>query len=182
MKLVEKRNRSGETSIVNLQRVRPLLLGNGIDENVRYMMTLRYKEGQATFSIAIAVAKALITKGNKENLKVLKFGKDWAQSLFRRMGFKKRAATTGKVIVSVDSRKEAELIYLYDIATKIETYNNPHQLVFNMDRTPSKYIQSFRYTMEKSASKSVAIANSVDKRAITETFIIGLAGISSQCN
>ena len=37
-------------------------------------MTLRYKGGQATFSIA--AAKALIEQGDNESLKVLKFGKD----------------------------------------------------------------------------------------------------------
>ena len=79
MKLAEKRNRSPEKSIVNLQRGKPLLLGNDIDENVRkYIMTLRYKGGQATFKIAIAVAKALIEQVDNESLKVFKFGKDWA--------------------------------------------------------------------------------------------------------
>ena len=37
-------------------------------------MTLRYKGGQATFSIE--AAKALIEQGDNESLKVLKFGKD----------------------------------------------------------------------------------------------------------
>ena len=59
------------------------------------------------------------------------------------MGFKKRDATTGKVMLPKSARKEAELIYLYDIATKIETYNIPHQLVYNMDQTPSKHIRSY---------------------------------------
>ena len=49
------------------------------------------------------------------------------------MGFKKSAATTGKVIILAGARKEAELIYLDDFVTKIETYNIPHQLDFNMN-------------------------------------------------
>ena len=77
------------------------------------------------------------------------------------MGFKKRAATTGKVIIPEGARKEVELIYLYDIVAKIETYNIPYQIAFNMDQTPSKYIQRSRYNMEKSASKSVVIAGYV---------------------
>ena len=61
IKLAEKRNRSPEKLIANLQRGRPLLLGNDIDEKVRkYVMTLRYIGGHTTFSIAIAVAKASI--------------------------------------------------------------------------------------------------------------------------
>ena len=44
LKLAEKRNRSPEKLMVNLQRGRPLLLGNDIDEKVRkYIMTLRSK-------------------------------------------------------------------------------------------------------------------------------------------
>ena len=86
------------------------------------------------------------------------------------MGFKKRAATTGKVIIPDGARKEAELMYLH------ETHNIPPQLAFNMDQTPSKYIQSSRYTMEKVGKKSVAIVGSCDKRAITATFIIDFAG------
>ena len=46
------------------------------------------------------------------------------------MGFKKRAATTGKVIIPEGARKEVELIYLYDIVAKIETYNIPYQIAF----------------------------------------------------
>ena len=93
-----------------------------------------------------------------------------------RMSFKKRAVTTGEVIKSEGAQKEAKLIYLYNIVTKIETYNIPHQLDFNIDQTPLKYIQSSRCTVEKSTSKSVAIAASGEKRAITATFIIDLAG------
>ena len=93
LKLAEKRNRSPEKLIVNLQHGRPLLLGNDIDKKVRkYIMTLRSKGGKLIFSIAIA--KALIEQGDNKSLKVLKFGKDWTQSLFRRMGFKKRDITT----------------------------------------------------------------------------------------
>ena len=106
----------------------------------------------------IVLKKFLKEQGDNKSLKALKFGNDWAQSLFRRMGFKKRAAATGKVIISGKKREEAKLIYLYDIVTKIETYNIPHQLVFNMDQAPLKCIQICRYTIGKSSKKSVAIA------------------------
>ena len=95
-------------------------------EKIYCDFTLHRKTGN--FSIEITVAKALIEKDDHESLKVLKLRKDWAQSFFRRMGFKKRAATTGKVIIFEGWRKEAELIYLYDIVTKIESHNIPHQL------------------------------------------------------
>lgn len=177
LKAAEKIGSAPDKELIPLPRGRPLLLGADIDEKVRkFIMALRYRGGQATFSIAIAVAKALIDTGNDEGLKVIQFGKDWAQSFYRRMGFQKRAATTGKVTIPEGARKEAELVYLYDIVNKIETNEIPPQLVFNMDQTPSKYIQSSRYTMEKSGQNSVAIAGSDDKRAITATFIIDLKG------
>ena len=45
------------------------------------------------------------------------------------MGFKKRAAATAKIMLPEGARKEAELIYLCDMVTKIETFNTSHQLV-----------------------------------------------------
>ena len=56
------------------------------------------------------------------------------------MDFKKRVATTTKVIIPEGARKEAKLINVYDIVAKIETYNIPYQIAFNMDQTPSNYI------------------------------------------
>jgi len=161
----------------DIRRGRPLLLGPLIDEDVRkFISALRYRGGQVSFSIAIAVAKALIERSNNEGLKLIEFGKDWAQSLFRRMGFKKRSATTGKVKIPDGARKEAELVFLHDIVNKVEMHDIPRELVFNLDQTPSKYIQSSRYTMEKAGTKSVAIVGAGDKRAITATFVIDLAG------
>ena len=49
-------------------------------------------------------------------------------------------------------------------------------LFFTWIKLLQKYIQSSRFTMEKSASKFVAISGSGDKRAITATFIIDFAG------
>ena len=95
------------------------------------------------------------------------------------MGFKRRAATTGKVDIPHGARKEAELTFLHDIVSKEENNKVPPSMILNLDQTPSKYIQSSRYTMESKGSKSVAIAGSGDKRAVTATFVITLDGSSS---
>ena len=129
---------------------------------------MRYRGGRTTFSVAVAVAKALVQKSDDDGLKILQFGKHLAQIRFRRMGFKNIAATTGKVIIPEGARKEAELMYLHDIVIKIETHNIPPQLAFNMGQTPSKYIQSSRYTMEKVGKKSVAIVGSCDQRPLPQ--------------
>ena len=113
---VKNQSFSTSESITVLRRRRPLLLGSEIDEKVRkFIISLRYRGGQATFSIAIAVANALIQQSSNESLKILQLGKDWAQSMFRRMGFKKRAAATGKVTIPDGAREEAQMVYLYDI-------------------------------------------------------------------
>ena len=88
------------------------------------------------------------------------------------MGFNRRAATTGKVDIPHGARKEAELTFLHDIVSKEENNKVPPSMILNLDQTPSKCIQSSRYTMESKGSKSVAIARSGDKRAITATFVI----------
>ena len=100
----------------------------------------------------------------------------WEQSLFRRMGFKKRMRTTGKVEIPEGARKEAELLYLHNIVTIVEKYEIPHSLIMNLDQTPLKYIPAMNHTMAKQNSKSVSIAGSSDKRSITGTFTITLNG------
>ena len=72
------------------KRGRKLKLGNDLDESVqKFIMALRNRGGQVTFAIALATAKALIDRSNDVAIRSTKVGKAWAQSLFRRMGFKK---------------------------------------------------------------------------------------------
>ena len=140
------------------------------------MHALRNREGKVTFAIAIGTANALIERSNDESVRSIQVGKNGAQSLFRRMGFKKRAASTGKVIIPEGASRESELTFLHDIVQKVEEHNIPPSLVFNLDQTPSKYIQSSRYTMGKEGAKSVSICGSSDKQSITATFIVTLDG------
>ena len=46
----------------------------------------------------------------------------------------------------------------------------------NLDQTPSKLIQTSRYTLAKGGSKDIPLAGSSDKRTITATFVISLSG------
>ena len=103
-----------------MQRGRPLLIGNDIEEKVRkYIMTLRNKGVQVTFSIAIAVAKTLIEQGDSKSLKVLKFKKDWIQSLLRQIGFKKLCCNKRKSNYTWGCTGRSWITYLHDIVTKI---------------------------------------------------------------
>ena len=103
------------------------------------MLTLRKKGGVVNTVIANATAKALIDKSADEHLKVLDLESSfWAKSLFQRMGFVKRVATTSRPEIPTGARKEAELIFHHEIVSKIENYHIPSSLVINIDQTPSK--------------------------------------------
>ena len=82
----------------HLKRGRPLLLGAVLDEKVRYfLLQLRKKGDVVNTVVAVATAKALITRNSDEHLKLIDLKSiTWAKSLFKQMGFCKRAATTSK--------------------------------------------------------------------------------------
>ena len=59
---------------------------------------------------------------------------------------------------------------------KIKLYSIPVELVLNADQTPSSYVTVGRQTMAARGSKSVPVAGHSDKRNITLTFVVSLAG------
>ena len=105
-----------------------LLLGNNIDQKVRaFLLALRNRGGRVSYSIAIETAKVLIERSN--HVSTIVRGVNWVQSLFRRVGSKRRAATTGKVDIPHGARKEAELTFLHDIASKEENNKVPPLMI-----------------------------------------------------
>ena len=69
--------------------------------------------------IAIATANGFIKHSNDASLKHLPLEKPWALSLFRQMGYVRRFVTTGKVELPQGIKREAELVYIHDIANLI---------------------------------------------------------------
>lgn len=125
----------------------------------------------------MSVAEALIKHHPEMQLDHIDIsGSNWAQSLFRRMGFVKRFGTTGKVPIPEALRKELETSYLHDIVRKIEDNNILPSLVLNLDQTPSKYVPVSNKTLAMKGAKTVPIKGSNDKRMITLTFTITLDG------
>ena len=145
----------------SLKRGRPLLLGT-IDEKVKnFLFALRQKGGVVNTVVAIATAKALIERSKDEHLKLIDLESCyWAKSLFRRMGFVKRASTTSRPEIPYGARKEAELIFHNDIAYKVEKFQIPESLIINIDQTPSKFAPASSRTLAKKNSKHVSIAGS----------------------
>ena len=92
------------------------------------------------------------------------------------MGFVRQLATTGKVPISEEVRKEVEMTYFHSIVTTIENKKIPKSLVINLDQTPSKYVPGCNKTLAPKGVKNVSIAGSTDKRTITATFSITMDG------
>ena len=84
------------------------------------------------------------------------------------MGFKKRAATTGKVAVPQAVREEIELVFFHEIAHK-------------SDQTPTKFVPDSSRTQAQIGSDSVPIAGSNDKSMITATFTTAVNGVFYPC-
>ena len=156
-----------------MKRGRPLLLGN-LDETVKkFLIALRKKGGVINTVVANATAKALISKSENEHLKAIDLkSSSWAKSLFKRMGFVKRACTTGRPEIPAGTGKEAELMFHHQIVTLVEKYNILPLLIINIDQTPCKYAPVSSHTMAEKCSKHIAITGSTYKQAITATFSI----------
>ena len=64
--------------------------------------------------MVVATAKALIERSNLEHLKEMDLeNSSWAKSLFKRLGFVKMAATTGRPNIPEGAKKEAEILFLH---------------------------------------------------------------------
>ena len=89
-------------------------------------------------SIAIATANGFIKHSNAESLKRLSLERPWVQSLFHRIGYIRRFATTGKVEFPQGIKREAELLYIHDIVNVIETHKIAKLMVIHLDQSPVK--------------------------------------------
>ena len=86
----QKSNRDVNRNLSVLPRGRPLLLGS-LDQMVpRFLLPLQRTAGLVSSAVAISVTKALIAQNPQYSLSHIDLDSShWAQSLFRRMGFKK---------------------------------------------------------------------------------------------
>ena len=174
----EKRDVAGV--LIANRRGRPLMLGYELDTKIQsYLTAVRSRGGLVSQAIAIATAEAIIQNNPDEyswypDLDL--HNSYWAQSLFRRMGFKRRTATTGKVNVPPNLLEEIKVTFLHCLLAKIHKYQIPPSMIINLDQTPMKYCQISKRTQAKIGSSRVPLAASDDKRLITGTFAITLSG------
>ena len=125
---------------------------------------------------SIAATTALLKKYTKIVGKIDLESWYWAKSLFMRMGYVQRKNTSSKVEISDKGWKEIEYQFHFDIVSKVEKYNIPDALIINLDQTPSYLAPCKKFTMAPKGSTNVAIHGCDDKRTITATFVITLAG------
>ena len=123
--------------------------------------------------IVLATTKFLIGKSRTSFVNPVA---SWAKNLFKRMSFKKRAATTGKLMIPDGAPKEVELLYLNEIVSIVEKHHIPSSMIANLDQIPSKFVQSSPHTMRQKGSSNVEIVGSGDKRSTTATFVVMLVG------
>ena len=155
---------------------RPVILGE-IDSMVQiYLKAASNRGAVISRAISVSTAKALMSRNPLYIGQVDLESSTWAQSLFRRMGFVRRTATTSKLEIPEGAFKEAKLMYTYHIVSKVEKYTIPDSLIINMDQTPTKYVPVSRSTLAKKCEKTVVVKGSSDKRSITATFSISFNG------
>ena len=172
----KRQGKTPSTSLPLKPQGRPFLLGE-IDEMVqRYILEASNRGSVITRGVAVSTAKALTAKNLHLIGNVDVESSHWAQSLYRRMGFRRRQATTSKLRIPEGTLKEIKLLFHHDIASKVEKFSILHSLIINLDKTPTKYVPVGRTTLAKKNTKTVPIKGSSDKRTITATFVISLQG------
>ena len=166
------------TSLESLLRGRPPLLLELDCKLISFVKNLRARGGVVTGSVISAAAKGLIRNNPSLHQRYHSFEptRGWIQSIYRRCNFSRRAGTTTRPPVPRGMYEECKLSFLTDIDKCINKHNIPPELVLNADQTPSSYVSVGRMTMAEKNSKSVPIKGLTDKRNITLTFVISLAG------
>ena len=96
----------------------------------------------------------------------------WAKIIFKRMGFKRWSATTGKILIAEGDLKEEQLVHHYKIAITTYHYNVLHSIVVNLDQALSKFVKSVHNAMVQKCIANVEIVGSGNKRLITATFVV----------
>ena len=103
--------------IFNLIRSRTLAVGPVIDEKVpKFLMALFKKGGHISYGIASTTAIVLLCTNEDLSIKATPM---WRRSIFQRLGFRRRVATTGNVEVPEGARKEAGLQHHFRIVNII---------------------------------------------------------------
>uniref|UniRef100_A0A1X7V1Y8 DDE-1 domain-containing protein n=1 Tax=Amphimedon queenslandica TaxID=400682 RepID=A0A1X7V1Y8_AMPQE len=105
----------------------------------------------------------------------IQLNKEWARSVFCRMGFtRKRANSKSKVLPDHFSNLKRQFLRKVEAVTNIEDI--PNNLIINWDQTALKLVPSGSWTMERRGTKRVELSGINDKRQITAVLSGTLTG------
>ena len=117
---MRKESNPSINSIPVERRGRPVMLDE-IDTKVKaYIVSLRNRGGRVSRTVTIAVSKTFASKSNDPSVRNMVIRETWAQSFFRRMGYKRRFGTTSKVPIPDKAKNKTELIFMHKIVQKVE--------------------------------------------------------------
>ena len=142
----------------------------------RYILAASNRGSVITRGVAVSTAKALMTRNPYPIGNVDAESLHWAQSLYYRMGFRRRQSKTSNLEIPEGALKEIKLLFHHHTSSKVEKFSTSHSLIINLDQTPTKYVPVGLTTLAKKNTKAVLIKGSSDKRTIVATFVISFQG------
>ena len=165
------------TALPTQPRGRPPLLLELDAKLIKFLQAVRRKGGVVNIHVVRATAEALIrcNPAFAQQFSRFEMPRNGVQSLYRRMKLTRRAETSRPPVPN-GIYEECRSEYLRDVNQKLTLYSIPAELVLNGDQTPSSSVSVGKQTMAVHGSKSVPIAGLSDKRNITLTFVVSLAG------
>ena len=92
---------------------RPVMLGEIDTKAKAYITSLCNRGSRISRTITIAAAKAFTSRNNDSSVRNMVIGETGAQSLFRRMGYKRRFSTASKVPIPGKARNKTDLIFMH---------------------------------------------------------------------
>ena len=180
--LEKKRKKCDPQPVVEITakpRGRPPILLDLDEKLIKFLKAIRAKGGVVNIHVVRATTDALIGRNPSSSMHLQNFSKSrsWVQSLYRRMGYTRRASTTSRPPAPEGLCSECRRDYLQDIDSKIKKCGIPPELVLNSDQTPSSYVHVSvgKSTMARKGSTTIPIKGVTDKRAITLNFVVTLA-------
>ena len=160
--------KNGETSDLQVKslpvtkRVRPSLLGEKLDHEVKCYIQAVQRGGSVTMAAATTIVRRADRNLLAENGGPIMITNNWAKSLLYRLNFvKQRGSSTSKMMVeNFETVKEQ---FLLDIKAVVEMEAVPPELIFNWDQTGISIVPGSSWTMEVKGSKQVDIMGMDDK-------------------
>ena len=161
------------------KRGRNTYLPNDLDADLRKLIaTLRECGGVVNPTTIRGCLMGLVKADLAKYGKFLEFHvtSSWLQSLYRRMQFSQRKATTSRPPIGKSAYEEIKLRFHYSIQQEVDRHRIPDELIVTLDQTPSRFFNLNKSTMTKTGESRVPISHCDDKRAITATIVITLTG------